>query len=101
MIDCYNLWRKCSWKWTMINGVNGYKITGKNGNSIFLPAAGFMSESTRQGANQHGFYWTSSANVDDGFDVALDIYFNDREHYWSSDSRFCGQSIRPVAGHLM
>ena len=27
----------CTWKWTQINGVNGYKVIGKNGNSIFLP----------------------------------------------------------------
>ena len=31
----------CSWQWTVINGVNGYKIIGPNGNFIFLPAVGF------------------------------------------------------------
>ena len=31
---------KCTWEWTTVNNVNGYKVTGKNGNSIFLPAAG-------------------------------------------------------------
>ena len=31
---------KCIWEWTQINNVNGYKVIGKNGNSIFLPAAG-------------------------------------------------------------
>lgn len=30
----------CSWQWTTINGINGYKVTGPNGNFIFLPAAG-------------------------------------------------------------
>lgn len=30
----------CSWEWTSINGINGYKITGNTGNSIFLPASG-------------------------------------------------------------
>ena len=28
---------KCTWKWTQLNGENGYMVTGKNGNSIFLP----------------------------------------------------------------
>ena len=31
-----------TWTWTTQNGVNGYKVTSiKNGNSIFLPAAGY------------------------------------------------------------
>ena len=31
---------ECEWTWTSINNVNGYKVKGPNGNSIFLPAAG-------------------------------------------------------------
>lgn len=31
---------KCKWEWTQINGVNGFKISANNGNSIFLPATG-------------------------------------------------------------
>ena len=30
----------CNWEWSQVNGVNGYKVMGKNGNSIFLPASG-------------------------------------------------------------
>ena len=30
----------CTWEWTSVNGVNGCKVTGPNGNSIFLPASG-------------------------------------------------------------
>ena len=29
----------CSWEWISQSGVLGYKVTGTNGNSIFLPAA--------------------------------------------------------------
>lgn len=32
---------KCTWTWTSQGGKNGYKVTGKNGNSIFLPASGW------------------------------------------------------------
>ena len=35
----------CTWTWTTQNGVNGIKVTGTNGNSIFLPAAGMSNES--------------------------------------------------------
>ena len=32
----------CDWEWTTLNGVEGSKVTSrKNGNSIFLPAAGW------------------------------------------------------------
>ena len=30
----------CTWTWTTQNGVNGRLVTGPNGKSIFLPAAG-------------------------------------------------------------
>ena len=29
--------KKCTWEWTRINDVNGYKVIGSNGNSIFIP----------------------------------------------------------------
>ena len=32
---------ECTWEWTTLNGVNGYRVSG-NGNSIFLPAAGLI-----------------------------------------------------------
>ena len=34
------LLQKCSWEQTACEGVEGYKVTGPNGNSIFLPLAG-------------------------------------------------------------
>ena len=30
----------CEWKWVSYNGVHGYKVTGKNGNSIFIAPTG-------------------------------------------------------------
>ena len=35
---------ECSFQWTTLNGVKGYKATGPNGNSIFLPAAGYYTD---------------------------------------------------------
>ena len=37
---------KCTWKWTTQNGVNGYKVTGPNSKSLFLPAANIRSGSS-------------------------------------------------------
>ena len=54
----------CAWEWTTQNGVNGCKVTSKkNGNSIFLPAAGFRSKDYHYGADGGGLYWSSSLNT--------------------------------------
>ena len=39
----HELYDECTLKMITQNGVNGYKMTGPNGNSIFIPAAGFRS----------------------------------------------------------
>ena len=48
---------KCTWEWTQVNGVNGNIVTGPNGNSIFLPAAGFSAGIK---INEHLYYSTST-----------------------------------------
>lgn len=49
--------RKCKWEKTTINSVEGYLVTGPNGNSIFLPSAGYYEQVYfRQGTG----YWTNS-----------------------------------------
>ena len=54
---------KCKWTWTTQNGVKGYKVVGPNGNSIFLPAAGYMLDGTPSSAGSYGYYWSSSLNT--------------------------------------
>ena len=49
----------CKWTWTTENGVPGHKVTGINGNSIFLPAAGAMGGDLLQGSGSTGDYWAS------------------------------------------
>ena len=54
----------CSWTWTTMNGVNGYKITsnmpGYTDRSIFLPAVGLGNATFNRTQNDHGLYWSSS-----------------------------------------
>lgn len=38
--ECNELVTKCQWKSLEYNGVEGFKVIGPNGNSIFLPASG-------------------------------------------------------------
>ena len=86
----------CTWTWITQNGHNGHKVTSKkNGNSIFLPAAGcrFGTSSYNQGAV--GDYWSATPDESDA-GGAYFLSFNDgrRDVFW--DSRHGGNSVRPV-----
>jgi len=54
------LTQHCNWIWTTHNNVNGYKVTGPNGNSIFLPAAGYKGAGPTYPAGEDGLYWTNT-----------------------------------------
>ena len=87
---------KCTWKWTTQSGKNGYLVTSKiNGNSIFLPAAGYRYYSSLSGAGSRGYYWSSSLD-ESGSNYARYLYFYSSYHSTYSNYRFYGRSVRPV-----
>ena len=86
----------CTWEWTTQNGVNGYKVTGTNGNHIFLPAAGYRSGSSLYGAGEYGYYWSSTPYGSYTI-YAYFLSFNSGNPDVSWDSRDDGQSVRPVS----
>lgn len=61
--EWYELVHNCSWTWTIINGVTGYKFQSKKPNYtdkwIFLPAAGYQSNGRYFCENSCGQYWCS------------------------------------------
>ena len=80
----------CTWNWTTQNGVKGYKVTSRtNGNSIFLPAAGFRREHDVSGAGSGGDYWTSSQGCSS-------LSFHSGDAFISGGSCYWGYSVRPV-----
>ena len=85
----------CTWEWTTQNGVNGYKVTGPNGNSIFLPAAGYRYGTTLNFDGYYGGYWSSTPD-ESGTNGAYYLYFNSGDHYVGWFSRNYGLSVRPV-----
>ncbi len=86
----------CTWTRTTQNGVNGYKVTSKkNGNSLFLPAAGFRYESSLNDAGSGGNYWSSSLYASNP-SGAFCLYFDSSSVAWNYYSRDSGQSVRPV-----
>ena len=86
----------CTWTWTTQNGVNGYKVTSKkNGNSIFLPAAGYRIDSSLYDVGSYGYYWSSSLYTDYPY-YACGLFFGSDYVGWNGDSRYFGRSVRPV-----
>jgi len=85
----------CTWEWTSMNSINGRKVTGPNGNSIFLPAAGFSYGSTPCYGGYDGDYWSSSLYFG-GPSHAWYVHFDSDYLYGGAPERFLGQSIRPV-----
>jgi uncharacterized protein (TIGR02145 family) len=90
----------CDWIWTdNYNNTNvaGDIVTSKtNGNSIFLPAAGFRYYVELDAAGSYGNYWSSSLNSDSP-DNAQYVYFNADSHNTGNDYRVHGLSVRPVS----
>ncbi|MBO5921828.1 MAG: InlB B-repeat-containing protein [Bacteroidaceae bacterium] len=89
------LCEECDWEWTTLNGVYGYKVTGSNGNSIFLPAAGERYETDTDYKGRYGYYWSSELSVDDSR-FAYILKFRDDDWAWDDDVRYCGLPVRPV-----
>ena len=85
----------CTSEWTQLDGIDGLKFTGANGNSIFLPAAGDFWDDGIMDELQHGHYWSGS--TDSGSSVnAFDLSFGSNSVNLNLDNRSRGFSIRPV-----
>ena len=91
----------CVWEWTSQGTHYGYKVTGPNGNSIFLPAAGYRYRSSLDRVGDIGQYWSSTPDesgaqgayrldfyrANYGYDGFIDVTISGRSK---------GFSVRPV-----
>lgn len=102
-----NEWRElknpenCSWTWTTMNGMSGYKVQSKKpgftDNWIFLPAGGEMEGNVQFNKGTCGSYWSSSLfegypHQAKCFDFTQDKIYNCRAF------RYAGKNVRPVYG---
>ena len=89
----------CTWTRTTQNGVNGMLVTsnvsGYTGNTIFLPAGGYRSDSNLHDAGSYGIYWSSSLYTDCPY-AAWSVCFDSDDVYRVCDYRYDGRSVRPV-----
>lgn len=89
------LCKKCEWTWTSQGGHKGYKVTGPNGNSIFLPAAGDRYGPFTYDVGEIGNYWSRSLSSSYS-SQACQLYFNSDDHSTEESNRGEGRSVRPV-----
>ncbi len=88
----------CTWEWTdnyNETGVAGSIVTGKNGNSIFLPAAGYRWWTDFYNVGTNGSYYSSSLNKDD-IGYADGLSFDSNNQYYGQSTRCNANTIRPV-----
>ena len=90
----------CTWTWTTLNEVNGYKVQSKKegytDNWIFLPAAGGRYDDDLSNVGSSGLYWSSSLDTD-GPNYAHNVYFGSGLVFRDLSSRYYGLSVRPVS----
>jgi hypothetical protein len=86
----------CTWRWTTQNGVKGYKVEGPNGNSIFLPAAGYRDGSSLYRAGSRGDYWSSTPHEYFGDYNAYSLLFDSSGTGSGSYYCYIGLSVRPI-----
>ena len=83
------LLNNCTWTWTTLHGVNGIQVSGPNGASLFLPAAGGRWGSSLSGIGSWGGYWSRtlrSNNPDEAYGL----------EFGSSGGRRKTNSLRPL-----
>ena len=94
--ECQELKDKCKWEWTTVNGVNGYKVTGPSGKSIFLPAAGMRLAEDLLYSGKNGYYWSSSIYESDK-SQSWQLFFIDTDRSGVGPLKsFVGRSVRAV-----
>lgn len=87
---------KCEWKFITYRKVRGWKVTGPSGNSIFLPATGYVLNDWNENISIDGFYWSS--NITDNLREVYTLFTSMRDYKMYSNymNRFEGRTIRAV-----
>ena len=92
------LFTECKKEWVedTQNHVAGYKFTGPNGNSIFLPAAGTRTQGNVSGEGLNGYYLSGSINATDNR-FAMAYSFDQNSARRTTTPVYQALAIRPVS----
>jgi len=85
---------RATWKAMAVNGIEGYRVTGPNGNSIFLPASGGRVGDQINYRVVGGDYWSGTLSSKPG--EAYYMYFYQGRQQSDDIHRHYGFSVRPV-----
>lgn len=86
----------CIWTWTTQGNQVGYKVSSKqNGNSIFLPAAGYRNYSRIDYDNEAGIYLSASLCADTPY-YFYRFHLSSSQKRGSGAFRYFGYTVRPV-----
>ncbi len=88
---------KCKWEWKQVSGINGFMVTGPNGNTIFLPASGYHYSYISH-LNEDLAYWTATPTSSKTTAYALQGHSSFYDVF-SAMYRYAGYSIRPVTSN--
>ncbi|MEG0559065.1 MAG: hypothetical protein RR513_00930 [Muribaculaceae bacterium] len=92
------LYDKCTWEVITLKEVTGMKVTGPNGNSIFMPCAGYRYDSTLIHQGEFGYVWSSTLYPSNDGDAAYNLYFYNGGYQYVNFSHVNNEfSVRPVA----
>lgn len=96
----------CNWSKATINGVTGMRVTGKNGNSIFLPNTGYgMPDGTigqiRIIYPENGYYWIGESFTSNNAIMGYVLYVSNSvpSPYYGWNASMVKMAIRPVRGY--
>ena len=102
---------ECPCVQTTVNGVYGFQFTGKNGNTLFLPAAGHINDSGylergNNGPTAECEYWSTSCNkMISNYSVAFNAFISEGNHqlyrHYMESSPTKWMNIRPVQGESL
>lgn len=97
----------CSWSRATINGVTGMRVTGNNGNSIFLPNTGYgMPADGPIGQTtiiypENGYYWSGESFLSGSDRLGYVLFINNSvpslNYGWNAS--VLKMAIRPVRGY--
>ena len=96
--EIQELFDKCTWEADTVHGMSGKRVTGPNGNSIFIPTTGYYNDDHGtgiQGLRTIAYLWTSSTPGNaNAYDLLL--YHSTLSDGVNSNTRRVGMPIRPV-----
>lgn len=99
--QCKELIQQCTTEWVVENEVPGTLFVGPNGNTLFLPAAGYRENTNHWAPNIKGYYRTSTSYQDIDYPSWYWIQIGlcvseDRVETISPAGALYGYSVRPV-----